>query len=661
MESPTREIFWQISYHWPFYLAALITLLIFSLGVIKSLLYILKGATLPGRSLKRLGAWAFIKELGPHRNLAGDNPARQWHLLIFYGFLALIFVTCYLVVAHYGFPNIFTGRPYLFLSFFADIAGGCLLLGLVIAIRASIHDLKTEPVDKEKIIGKIYLFIFLGAACVTGFLLEGLRIQLQKDPSAAWSPLGFLLAQLFIPLSNDNGLDYFKGLWWMHSLLALGFLAWIPFSSGLRHMLFIPFNRSLMPLKSQSLSFHHDLKALRLAAPAFDSLRLGLETAADLTAKQRLGVLSCMSCGRCERLCPAFQTGQPLSPKQYLKELQNNDAVSSSSLWSCRLCGACEELCPAGLEHIWQMIELRRAEVLNHGRLPAEGATALRNLGHSGNPYGVAAIDRAAWIKKERLPTTLKEGTDNAWLLWTGCFQPGDEQKPKVLSCLTALLKGLELPFFVLPEAVSCCGDPARILGEEDLFQETVKTQVKHIKESGTKKILVHCPHCYTVLKDIYPQYGADFSIIHTSELFQELIQQKQLTIKGLESADLKKLVYHDPCFLGRYQAIIQPPRKILADLPGLALHELPRHGQEGYCCGAGGGHFFMDLDIQQRPSSQRMEEILDQEAEILAVSCSFCFSMFDDALRRLPNPPDLQIADWLELLYEAADITPAK
>jgi Fe-S oxidoreductase len=379
-----------------------------------------------------------------------------------------------------------------------------------------------------------------------------------------------------------------------------------------------------------------------------------------------------MECGRCERLCPAFQTGQSLTPRQYLRDLREyvgqceqpgeltgeepvasaTQAITPSSLWACRLCRACEELCPAEIEHVPQLAEIRRAEVLGHGRLPDEGAGTLRNLARTGNPYGASPVERASWIQEQRIPDHPPDTSGKALFLWTGCFQPGDEQKPRVLSCLVALLRELEVPFFIPQEPTSCCGDPARILGEEDLFQTMAREQAKRIEASGAERVLVHCPHCYTVLKDVYPLLGARFSVIHTSELFEDLIREKGLQSKGFPHT--RSVVYHDPCFLGRYQEIVEPPRGILASLPGIELHDPPRSGKEGYCCGAGGGHFFMDLDLQERPSSQRLEEILAQEPDTLAVSCSFCFSMFDDALRRLPDPPPLRVADWLELVEEA-------
>jgi Fe-S oxidoreductase len=297
------------------------------------------------------------------------------------------------------------------------------------------------------------------------------------------------------------------------------------------------------------------------------------------------------------------------------------------------------------------MVEIRRAEVMGRGRLPDEGAAALRNLVRTGNPYGAGSEERASWIREQRIPDSPGESTGSPLLLWTGCFQPGDEQKPRVLSCLVELLKDQEIPFFI-PEETSCCGDPARILGEEDLFQAMAREQIKAIQATGAERVLVHCPHCYTALKDVYPLLGARFSVIHTSELFEDLIREKKLRGRGFPKP--MSVVYHDPCFLSRYQELADSPRSVLEGLSGLELRDPPRTRREGFCCGAGGGHFFMDLDLEERPSSQRLDELLNQEAEVVAVSCGFCFSMFDDALRRLPEPPALRVADWLELLEEA-------
>jgi len=669
LETPTREILWQVSHQWIFYSLAFITSVVFLWGLLRVVRFIRRGAVPSIRPVKKLGIGPTVRDMVSHRSLIGEAPSRYWHLLLFYGFVLLFFVTCYLMLAHYGYEDLFTGTPYLLITLLADLAGAGLMIGVVVALITTRQGTSTEP---QRIRMKRGVLLLVGVVCLSGFFVEGLRIRIQGDPWQAWSPVGAVASRFFPSLAASDGPRLFKVFWWLHSLLALGLLAWIPLSPRLRHMLFLPFNRAMMPVGPRSPTHFLDLQSLRRSTPHPGSVRLGIETASDTTRKQRLGFMACMECGRCERLCPAFQTGQPLTPKQYLRDLREYvaqceqqgeppgeeapdsaaQAISPRSLWACRLCRACEELCPAGIEHVPQLVEIRRAEVLGHGRLPDEGAGALRNLARTGNPYGTSTLERTSWIQGQRISDHPSDDSGKSLFLWTGCFQPGDEQKPRVLSCLVTLLREFEVPFFVPQESGSCCGDPARVLGEEDLFQTMAREQIRRIDASGAGRVLVHCPHCYTVLKDVYPLLGARFSVIHTSEFFEHLIREKQLRSQGFPRT--QSVVYHDPCFLGRYQEMVEPPRGILASLPGIDLRDPPRSGKQGYCCGAGGGHYFMDLDLEERPSSQRLEEILAKEPETLAVSCGFCFSMFDDALRRLPDPPSLRIADWLELLKEA-------
>ncbi len=670
LDAPTREIFWQISHRWPFYAVSFFTLAILAWGIRQGLRFIRQGSGQTTAPARRLGMRTTVADILSHRPLAGEGISRWWHLLIFYGVVLLFLVTCWLMLAHYGHEALFTGTAYLVVTLVADLAGAAVLLGIFAALFTNRRD--ASPA-RDRTRGKAVVLSLLGLVCLTGFLLEGLRIHVQGDPWKVWSPVGTAASVLFPSFSPSGGRSLFKGLWWVHSLLALALLAWIPLSARLRHMLFLPFHRAATPVEPKSPAPVPDLNSLRSAGPSAASARLGIEKPADTTRKQRLGLLACMECGRCERLCPAFQTGQPLTPRKYLQDLREfvrhpggnekrprgqpvlgaSEAVTTDSLWACRLCRACEELCPAGIEHVAQMVEMRRAEVMGRGRLPEEGAVALRNLVRAGNPYGAGPSEKSSWIRGRRIPAPPAEDQRKPLFLWTGCFQPGDEQKPRVLSCLVELLKESGVPFFI-PEDTSCCGDPARVLGEEDLFQTLAREQIRKIETSGADQVLVHCPHCYTVLKDVYPLLGARFSVTHTSELVQSLMEEKKLEGRGFPNP--LSVVYHDPCFLSRYQELAEPPRNILGSLPGLALRDPPRARREGFCCGAGGGHFFMDLDLQERPSSQRLKEMLLQgpEAEVLAVSCGFCFSMLDDALRRLADPPPLRIADWLELLVEA-------
>ncbi len=668
LDTPTREIFWQVSNRWIFYVLSFATLAFLLWGIFKSIRFIRQGAACSAPINRRLGLRATVSDILSQSPLAGTDSSRWWHLLVFCGFAVLAFVTCYLMLAHYVHEGLFTGVPYLIVTLLADLAGVAVIVGVVVALCTLRRD--ASPA-RDRTFSKIWILLFLATVCLTGFLVEGLRIRVEGDPWSMWSPVGAAVARLFPEVNELQGQRLFERLWWLHSVLALGLLAWIPFSGRLRHMLFLPFSRAGTPLDPRSPAPSLDLDGLRRSRPSAGTVRLGIEVPEDTTRSQRLGLLACMECGRCERLCPAFQTRQPLTPRKCLQDLRDLtvgsvgegegaqaqstptacEAITADSLWACRLCRACEELCPAGIEHVPQLTEIRRAEVLGHGRLPEDGAAALRSLARTGNPYGAGPSERASWIRAQRFPDSPSDTSRKPLLLWTGCFQPGDEQKPRVLSCLVSLLNKFDVPFLV-PEDATCCGDPARILGEEDLFQTLARQQIQRIEASGAERVLVHCPHCYSALKDLYPLLGARFSVIHTSELVRDLLKGENLQGRGFPNP--LSVVYHDPCFLSRHQDLVEPPREILEFLSGLELKDPPRSGRQGFCCGAGGGHFFMDLDLEDRPSSQRFEEVVSLDPEVLAVSCGFCFSMFDDAARRLPEQPSLRIADWLELLDEA-------
>ncbi len=673
LDMATREIFWQVSNRWVFYVLALASLAALLWGMGRGLRFIRRGAAVSRESARSAGLRSTLADVLSQSPLAGGEGSRWWHSLIFYGFVVLVFVTCYLMLAHYVHEGLFTGIPYLLISLLGDLAGAAVVAGVILALVTIRRD--PSPA-RDRTRSKILILLLLGAVCLTGFLVEGLRIRVQGDAWRSWSPVGAAVAGLFpeAGATEPRGQRLFQGLWWLHTVLALAFLAWIPFSGRLRHLLFLPFHRAGTPVEPRSPAPFLDLQALRNAGPAAGTVRLGIERPADATRGQRLGLLACMDCGRCERLCPALETGQPLTPRKYLQDLRNfvleaegegqgnrqgeppcsvSEAMTPAALWACRLCRACEELCPAGIGHVPQLLEVRRAEVQGHGRLPDDGAVALRSLARTGNPYGSSRSERASWIRDQRVPGPPADPSRKPLLLWTGCFQPGDEQKPRVLSCLVRLLRKFDVPFFI-PEDTACCGDPARILGEEDLFQALARQQIARIEASGAERVLVHCPHCYTALKDVYPLLGARFSVLHTSELLHERIEKEGLGGQGFPNP--LPVVYHDPCFLSRYQELAEPPRAILDSIPGIERRTLPRSGRQGYCCGAGGGHFFMDLDLQERPASQRLQEVIVREPEVLAVACGFCFSMFDDALRRLPNTPSLRIADWLELLEEASE-----
>lgn len=668
-----RELFWQIEPAWVFPCLRWAAVLVFAAGCLSLLRWIRSGSRVGESPAVRMGWTRSLAEIALHAKLRSARAARIWHLLVFYGFVALLVVTLCVMGSYYGAAFLFRGWIYLGLSLLAELGGVALAAGALAGLANSLRLSRREGRrNGERTVALCVLLL----VCLSGFLVEAERIALTADPWRGWSFVGSFLSHLLAASGVADSTGLYKMLWWLHALVSLCLVAWIPFSSRLRHLLLVPARRADCMLRPVSQPPRVDLGSLRLQEDKLEPVRLGIAAGRDLTPGQRAGLLACMECGHCETLCPAFQTGQPLSPRKAVQDLRRSayrrpflgptvrrasstrspaEAVSRPALWACRLCRACEEICPAGVEHVPLVVDLRRAEVLGHGRLPDAAAQALRHLARTGNPYGAQPEERLRWLKEQGIPDKPPKG-EGGWLLWTGCLAGGDELKLRVLSAWVSLLREAGVSFYTLYEQTSCCGEPARSLGEEDLFQAVAKSQIRAWVQAGADKILVHCPHCYTMLKDVYPQLGGDLKVVHTSEFFREALREGLLRVRpdGGGSVGPGRVVYHDPCFLGRYQGLYEPPREILAASVGRgALLEPAREKDRSFCCGGGGGHFFMDLDMGERPASRRLEELLGLGAEVLSVSCGFCHAMFDDAARRLPDVPPVRIADWLELLQE--------
>lgn len=667
-----RELFWGIEAARVFSYLRWAAVLVFAAGCLGLLRWIRAGRRAGEYPAMRLGWLGAIAEIGFHARLRAERTARVWHFLVFYGFLSLLVVTLCVMASHYGAPFLFRGRIYLGLTVLAELGGMALAAGAVMGLADSLRASWAEGRRKGE---RIAVFSGLLFICLSGFLVEAERIFLAHDPWRTWSFVGNSLSLLLAGSGVAESKTFYEMLWWIHAVFSLSLVAWIPFSPRVRHLLFAPIRRADSALRPVSQPPQVDLESLRLAEGGFEPVRLGIAGSRDLTPRQRLGLLACMECGQCEKLCPALQTGQPLSPRKAVRDLGRSaglgrfpwrilgsdpsqvspaDAVSGPALWACRLCRACEETCPVGVEHVPLILDLRRAEVLGRGRLPDAAVQALRHLARTGNPYGAPPAERLRWLKEKRIPERPPQ-REAAWLLWTGCLASGDDLKPRVLSAWVSVLRKAGAPFYALYDQASCCGDPARVLGEEDLFHMVAKSRIRSFRQAGVERILVHCPHCYTILKDVYPLFGGNFTVVHTNEFFRQAIREGLLRVRDEDRGSVgpKRIAYHDPCFLGRYQGLYEPPREILSALVGGPILEAAHRRSGSFCCGGGGGHFFMDLDTGERPAARRLEEMLGLGAEVLCVSCGFCHAMIEDAARGRPDPPSARVADWLELLDE--------
>ncbi len=329
------------------------------------------------------------------------------------------------------------------------------------------------------------------------------------------------------------------------------------------------------------------------------------------------------------------------------------DVMDPMTFWSCNTCMACVQACPVGINHVDQIVGNRRHLTMMEGQLPHEAQATLRSLESRANPYGPQE-DRAKWLDGLGV-RLLQPGDAVDYLYWVGCVSAFDPRKQKIAKSLVTILQRAELSFGVLGSMEGCSGDPARRLGEENLFQTLAKQNIELLKSVSFKTLVANCPHCFNTIKNEYPQFGnlgegKQPEIIHHSVLLRRLLESEKLPLK--EEA-LKEVTFHDPCYLGRVNDEYEAPRKTLRSVKGLTILEMERSRENGLCCGAGGGHFWMDLKIGERVNSVRAEEAAATGASTVATACPFCMQMMEDGVKLTNNETKLDVRDIAEVIAE--------
>lgn len=648
-EEITRKIMWghPVVSKILMYLLFLISVIIFAYGVWRKVSMWRKGK--PAPRFDRIGErlWLMIRDAILQVKVLKEMYPGIMHLLIYANFIGL-FIGTLIVMAEFDFHFIFghfiKGNFYLIFSFLMEVFGIGMILGALIAIfRRYIQKPKGLSMEWDD-----HLFIWwVLVQGILGFLLEGARIKVTGTPSfEKVSFLGYIVSGLY----SEHPIVLYFTFWWLHAVLTFAFISALPFTK-ISHILFSPVNaffRNLEPMGALP-------KRLDVATE-FESVEyLGAQKIEDFTWKDLMDLDACTRCGRCQDNCPAFNTNKPLSPKLLILDLQKcmneglniHEKISQDTIWSCTTCTACMYHCPVFIEHIPKIVEMRRFYVFNT-QVSGTAAKTLQRMMNQGNPWGLPQNERANWASGLDVKI-LKDGDEVEYLWFVGCAGSYDPRYQKVSRAFAEILKSAGVDFGILGNREKCSGESARRLGDEALFQMLATENIEVLNTVKFKKIITTCPHCYNTIKNEYPQMGGKYEVIHHSEFILNLIKEGRIKLNRNYQ---KVATYHDPCYLGRYNLIFNEPREILK-LAGAKVKEMRRSREKSFCCGGGGGHMWMELDIGERINRERLKDIEEISPEAVAVACPFCMTMIDEALKFKNLEEKIELKDISEIIKE--------
>ena len=474
------------------------------------------------------------------------------------------------------------------------------------------------------------------------------------------SALGRALSDAGIGLQLADGLH--AAAWWTHLGVILGFGVYIPLSKHM-HLLASPASflfRDLEPMGT--LPTPKDLET----AETF-----GAAIAQDFTWKELLDGYACAVCGRCTEACPAHISGKTLSPMHIAQNLKDGlqdvgsmgkgqqdseplvgGRIGQEALWDCLTCGACEQECPVGVEHIDMIVDMRRNLIMEQASMPDSAMEALQSMEQRGHPWRGTTYTRTDWAEGLEVPT-LAERPDAEVLFWVGCTPALEARSQAVARSMAKVLKRAGVDFAVLGSEEVCTGDPARRMGNEYLYQVLARQNIETLDRHGVHKIVTVCPHCFNTLKNEYPHLGGRYEVMHYSELVADLIAEGRL--KPVATIDAT-VAYHDSCYLGRHNDVYDPPRQIASAIPGVKVVEMERRRERGFCCGAGGGHMWMEESRGRRVNHVRTDQFVETGADTVGVSCPFCLQMFAEGIEASGLQGEKQARDVLELLAESLE-----
>ena len=641
-------------------------------------------------------------------------PGRM-HTLVLWGFMVLLFTTTMVFIDHDLGIRIYNGDFYLAVTLLSDLFGAFLLVGILMASHRRYvrrpDRLHNRPADAI-LLGALAALVVQGFLLealrihVTHdpwrwYSPVGLLVSLPFADLSERSARGLHFAVWWL-----HAVTVFA------CIALLPYTKFLHILASSANLFFRQIERPKGALSNPG----DLEKILESAAENDSEFRVGVSSLSDLTWKQRLDLDACTSCGRCQEVCPAYRSGKILSPKWMILDLRDHmllaeggndpvgkldhhllksllltdrsllprdeaghivdetraanplvqraaksigadvgakiggEVVDEDVFWSCTTCRACMEVCPVGIEHVDIIVEARRSMALMEGNIPSEAQASLRAIETRGNPFGPAA-DRANWTQGLDV-RILQPGDAVDVLYWVGCISSFDKRKQKIARSLAKILNTAGLNWGILGESECCSGDPARRLGEENLFQTLAKRNTGTLQSVSFKTLVSNCPHCFNTIKNEYPDVTPGerpFRVVHHSQFIRELLAERRIRVDAQATKDL---TYHDPCYLGRYNDTYEEPREVLVKLGG-RVKEMRDSKERGLCCGAGGGHYWFDMKVGQRINTLRIDQAAETGAPLVATGCPFCLQMMEDGAK-LTNREHINVRDIAELVADA-------
>jgi len=579
------------------------------------------------------------------------------HLGILWGFVVLFIGTVLLAFHDYIFPFL-EGVVYEYYSLVLDVFGLLFIIALIIAV------LRRYVIKSGKMFNLLedpLIVLLLLAIAITGFLVEGYRLVAQPQPWMHWSVVGAFLAS-FLPGNGTTGHAMF---WWVHISLVFFLIAYLPFSK-LFHMFAGFVNIALETLPPEVLTLEEREKVEQ-----------------EFSRRHIIASDACTRCNRCENKCPSNQSGESLSPramnqriKEYLRtkysmvnfakaflkkpvpEMQREEVIQGEEAWMCTTCMACVEECPITIDNLDIIREMRTLKVEEGTQVPAMVGDTLESVFKYGNPYQGPKNKRKEWAQDLELKD-LSKGEKAELLYFVGCGPSYDDRLQKIAQSAVAVFKKAGLDIGVLGNKESCCGEPAKRLGEDGLLEEIIMNNYELFEQFGIEDVIMSCPHGLKMFREEYPLYKKKLEIEtegvlkpqHHTEVLSRLIKEKRFAF----SKELRKRVtYHDPCYLGRHLGIYEPPREIIRAIPGIDFVEMDRSRRNSFCCGGGGGRLWMEeFEAKEKISEIRVRDAAAVQAQILITACPYCMSMLEDAVKTAGYEESLEVKDLLELMVD--------